>query len=47
VVPLSAVGELPRLSLPHLLTGPIGHPFVVGLPIALAVRRFAPLPPRQ
>jgi hypothetical protein len=47
VMPLSAIGHLPRLSWPHLITGPIGHPFVVGLPIALAVRRFAPLPPRQ
>jgi hypothetical protein len=47
VVPLSAIGEWPHFSWQHLVTGPVGHPFVVGLPISLAVRRFAPLPPRR
>lgn len=41
VVPLSAIGHGPRMSWQHLITGPIAHPFVVGLPIALAARHFA------
>jgi hypothetical protein len=28
---------------PSLVTGPVGHPFLVGLPIALAVSRYAAL----
>lgn len=41
VMPLSQVGW-PRLpfNLATWLTGPLGHPLLVGLPIALAVRRF-------
>lgn len=40
VVPLSAAGK-GHFTLATLITGPIGHMFLVGLPIALAVRRFA------
>jgi hypothetical protein len=40
VMPLSQVGW-PRFNLATWLTGPLGHPLLVGLPIALAVRRFA------
>jgi hypothetical protein len=43
VIPLSAIGEFPTLSWQHLVTGPVGHLFFVGLPISLAVHRFAPL----
>jgi hypothetical protein len=50
VLPLSAIHRSPlawtALSpWPLLVTGPVGHPFLVGLPIALAVRKFAPLSP--
>jgi hypothetical protein len=43
VIPLSAIHRVPTLKgNPSLiLTGPIGHLFLVGLPIALAVRRFS------
>ena len=50
VMPLSQVGW-PRFPFNWAtwLTGPLGHPLLVGLPIALAVRRFAsnPLPRRR
>ena len=41
VIPLSAIHHA-RFNIGTYLTGPLGHPFLVGLPIALAVRRFAP-----
>jgi hypothetical protein len=49
VLPLSALHRSPLqwTSLspwPVLVTGPLGHPFFVGLPIALATRKYAPLP---
>ncbi len=40
VLPLSALGPA-RFNLATYITGPIGHMFLVGLPIALSVRRFA------
>jgi len=40
VVPLSAAQKSP-FSIPLLITGPIGHMFLVGLPIAVAVRRYS------
>jgi hypothetical protein len=40
VVPLSAAGRSP-FTLATLITGPIGHMFLVGLPIALAVKRYS------
>jgi len=42
VLPLSLVARDPRASLfttPLIITGWIGHPLLVGLPIALATRR--------
>jgi hypothetical protein len=42
VVPLSAAPK-GHFTTATLITGPIGHVFLVGLPIALAVRRFAPI----
>jgi hypothetical protein len=42
VVPLSRA-PLGGFTMATLITGPIGHTVLVGLPIALAVRRFAPL----
>jgi hypothetical protein len=39
VVPLSAAGK-GHFSIATWVTGPIGHMFLVGLPIALSVRRF-------
>lgn len=42
VVPLSRA-PVGGFGLATVITGPIGHMFLVGLPIALAVRRFAPL----
>lgn len=42
VVPLSRA-PVGRFSLATLITGPIGHTVLVGLPIALSVRRFAPI----
>ena len=41
VVPLSALHRFPIYSKAHLATGPIGHPILVGLPIALIVRHFS------
>jgi hypothetical protein len=40
VLPLSAVGPA-KFTLPTYITGPIGHMFLVGLPISLSVRRFS------
>jgi uncharacterized membrane protein YagU involved in acid resistance len=39
VIPLSAVHHA-TFNLATYITGPIGHPLLVGLPIALCVRRF-------
>lgn len=40
VLPLTPLGPA-QFSIVTYLTGPIGHTFLVGLPIALCVRRFA------
>jgi len=40
VIPLSAIGHA-TYNLATYITGPIGHPLLVGLPIALCVRRFS------
>ena len=40
VLPLSALGPA-RFNVATYITGPIGHALLVGLPIALSVRRFA------
>lgn len=40
VVPLSAAPK-GQFTMATLITGPIGHMFLVGLPIALAVRRYS------
>ncbi len=40
VVPLSAAAK-GHFSMATLITGPIGHMFLVGLPIALAVRHYS------
>ena len=41
VIPLSAIhGWPPQWNTAAIITGPIGHLFLVGLPIALAVRRY-------
>ena len=40
VMPLSAIG-FPKFSMGTYITGPIGHPVLVGLPIALMTRRFS------
>jgi hypothetical protein len=40
VVPLSAAPR-GRFSMATLVTGPIGHMFLVGLPIALSVRHYS------
>ena len=40
VMPLSAIGW-PKFNTATHITGPIGHPLLVGLPIAWAVRRFS------
>ena len=42
VIPLSALHHGPRFDTASIITGPIGHLFLVGLPIALAVKRWAP-----
>lgn len=49
VLPLSALHRNPLAwtsfsPWPVLVTGPVGHPFLVGLPIALAVSKYASLP---
>jgi hypothetical protein len=43
VIPLSAIHRWPTWTRAFVITGPVGHLFLVGLPIALAVRRWAPL----
>jgi hypothetical protein len=43
VLPLSAIHRWPRFDAAAIITGPIGHTVLVGLPIALAVRKWAPL----
>ena len=44
VVPLSAIHRWPPRTDPaSIITGPILHTVLVGLPIALAIRRWAPL----
>jgi len=40
VVPLSAIHHFPKFTLPQILTGPIGHTILVGLPIALMARKY-------
>lgn len=40
VLPLSAVGPA-KFNTATYITGPIGHPLLVGLPIAFSVRRFS------
>ena len=40
VLPLSALGPA-HFNIATYITGPIGHTVLVGLPIALSVRRFA------
>jgi uncharacterized membrane protein YagU involved in acid resistance len=42
VIPLSAIHRWPTWTAASIITGPIGHLFLVGLPIALAVRKWAP-----
>ena len=41
VLPLSAIHRFPTYTLPLVLTGPIGHTFLVGLPIALLARKYS------
>jgi hypothetical protein len=43
VIPLSRTHRRPWSDPALILTGPIGHMFLVGLPIAFAVKRLAPL----
>jgi len=43
VLPLSALGPA-QFTIATYITGPIGHPVLVGLPIALSVRHFSDLP---
>ena len=40
VIPLSAI-RYPQFNIATYITGPIGHPLLVGLPIALCVRRYS------
>jgi hypothetical protein len=40
VIPHSAIGQV-HYNLATYLTGPIGHPLLIGLPIALCVRHFS------
>jgi uncharacterized membrane protein YagU involved in acid resistance len=41
VIPLSAIGQRGPMTMAAFWTGPIGHMFLVGLPISLAVRRYS------
>jgi hypothetical protein len=41
VLPLSAIHRWPTWNNAAIITGPIGHMFLVGLPISLAVKRFS------
>jgi hypothetical protein len=43
VLPLSVIHRWPVWNAASIITGPIGHTVLVGLPIALAVSRFAPV----
>jgi hypothetical protein len=43
VLPLSAIHRWPTWNKASIITGPIGHMFLVGLPIALAIKRWAPV----
>ncbi|HEY1940002.1 MAG TPA: hypothetical protein VGJ33_18895 [Candidatus Angelobacter sp.] len=43
VLPLSAIHRWPTWNKASIITGPIGHLFLVGLPIGLAIRKWAPL----
>lgn len=43
VLPLSALGPA-QFTMATYITGPIGHPVLVGLPIALSVLHFSDLP---
>jgi hypothetical protein len=48
VLPLSAIHRWPpSFTFPALIAGLLGHPFVVGWPIALAVRKFGPNVPAE
>ena len=40
VMPLSAIG-FPKFGTATYITGPIGHTFLVGLPIAMMARRYS------
>lgn len=40
VIPLSAIGR-PQFNIATYITGPLGHPLLVGLPIAFCTHRFA------
>jgi hypothetical protein len=44
VLPLSAIHRWPVWNAAQIITGPVGHTVLVGLPIALTVSRFAPRP---
>lgn len=41
VIPLSVIHRFPHFTVQHVVTGPIGHPFLVGLPIAQMARRYS------
>ncbi|HLJ85258.1 MAG TPA: hypothetical protein VKZ53_00455 [Candidatus Angelobacter sp.] len=41
VLPLSALHRIPPMNIGLFITGPIGHPLLVGLPISLAVYYLA------
>jgi hypothetical protein len=43
VLPLSAIHRSPTWNKASIITGPIGHMFLVGLPIALSIKRWAPV----
>jgi len=41
VIPLSVIHRFPHFTAAHTITGPILHPVLVGLPIALMTRRYS------
>jgi hypothetical protein len=43
VLPLSAIHRWPSWNKASIITGPIGHLFLVGLPIAMEIKRWAPM----
>jgi uncharacterized membrane protein YagU involved in acid resistance len=48
VVPLSAIHRWPpRFDPASIITGPIGHTVLVGLPIALAIKKFSLVGPAE